>query len=100
VLNYLSTGTNLPFYFYNFTLLFDYKKLRARFLGFAKEVSFQKNRKKLNETFLNCDEESQRIPSSYPSIKKKLNPVALVRKRTIATEQLPHVGKISPNFCG
>jgi hypothetical protein len=31
---------------------------------------------------------------------KKLNSVALVRKRTIPTERPPHVGEVSANFCG
>ena len=31
---------------------------------------------------------------------KKLNPVALVRKRTIPTERPPPVGEVSANFCG
>jgi hypothetical protein len=30
----------------------------------------------------------------------ELNSVALVRKRTIPTERLPLVGKVSANFCG
>jgi hypothetical protein len=30
----------------------------------------------------------------------KLNAVALVRKRTILTEQPPHIGEASANFCG
>jgi len=32
--------------------------------------------------------------------KKKLNSVALVRTRTIPTEQPPPVGEVSANFCG
>jgi hypothetical protein len=31
---------------------------------------------------------------------KKLNSVALVRKRTIPTERPPLVGEVSDNFCG
>jgi len=31
---------------------------------------------------------------------KKLNSVALVRDRTIPTEQPPPVGEVSANFCG
>jgi hypothetical protein len=34
------------------------------------------------------------------SLKKKLNSVALVRKRTIPTERPPLVGEISANLCG
>jgi hypothetical protein len=36
----------------------------------------------------------------YHTNLKKLNPVALVRKRTVLTEQLPHVCKVSANYCG
>jgi hypothetical protein len=32
--------------------------------------------------------------------KKKLNSVALVRKRTIPTERPPLVGEVSANLCG
>ena len=32
--------------------------------------------------------------------KTKLNPVALVRERTIPTERPPPVGEVSANFCG
>ena len=32
--------------------------------------------------------------------KTKLNSVALVRERTITTEQPPPVGEVSANFCG
>jgi hypothetical protein len=32
--------------------------------------------------------------------KLKLNSVALVRKRTIPTEQPPLVGEVNANFCG
>jgi hypothetical protein len=38
-------------------------------------------------------------PTSW-STKLKLNSVALVRKRTIATERPPLVGEVSANFCG
>jgi hypothetical protein len=33
------------------------------------------------------------------AIKKKLNSVALFRKRTIPTERPPLVGEVSANFC-
>jgi hypothetical protein len=36
----------------------------------------------------------------YVKVRKKLNSVALVRKRTIPTER-PHLfGEVSANFCG
>jgi hypothetical protein len=39
--------------------------------------------------------------TSTPTItSKKLNSVALIRKRTISTERPPLVGEVSANFCG
>ena len=35
-----------------------------------------------------------------PTLKTKLNSVALVRERTIPTERPPPVGEVSANFCG
>jgi hypothetical protein len=38
--------------------------------------------------------------SSFATLTKKLNSVALVRERTIPTERPPPVGEVSANFCG
>jgi hypothetical protein len=43
-----------------------------------------------------------RIGTSYEDFvhNKKRNSVAWVRERIIPTEQTPHVGEVSANFCG
>jgi hypothetical protein len=35
-----------------------------------------------------------------PMLNQKLNPIALVRKRTIPTKRPPLAGEVSDNFCG
>jgi hypothetical protein len=41
-----------------------------------------------------------RSTEPYSITKLKLNPVALVRERTIPTERPSLVGEVSANFCG
>jgi hypothetical protein len=40
------------------------------------------------------------MPDGFKALKKKLNSVAVVRKRTIPTERPPLVGEVSANLCG
>jgi hypothetical protein len=54
----------------------------------------------LSGIFNNCQrlQETKRHSSLF--LHWKLNSVALVRERTVPTEQPPPVGEVSANFCG
>jgi hypothetical protein len=49
----------------------------------------------LNIKILGCDA----VQFGRQVLKTKLNPMALVRERTIPTERPPLVGEVSANFC-